>query len=332
MIKALETLYEHYQDAVLGVVVERYGIEHVSLTKLGSFESIVYEAEHNGLIVKITHSCRRTHDEVIGELEFVRFLSEHDVSVSPPVLSRRGKLVETFRVDPGYFILYALRKAPGHEPLSHELTADFYEAWGQVTGRIHAVSKRFQPSHPAVKRPEWDDEDVLNFSKYVPSSQRRVHEQRDALFGTLQALPQSPDSYGLIHNDLHYGNVVIDDGHFTVFDFDDCRYHWFVNDIAIAVHSVLPGYHRVAQFDAVTRHFMTHFMRGYFQENPIDPCWLDHIPDFLKLYDLINYGVIYQTWDMHHLSHAQRTALKRIQHRIEHSLCIVDTDFRGFGN
>lgn len=328
MIKEIAELFEIHQGDILNAVADRYGLDATKLAKLGGFESFVYECEH--LILKITHSIRRTKEYVMGELEFVSFLAENGVSVAYPVPSQRGNLVETIPIEAGYFLIYAFRKSKGGEPTENQLNADFYEKWGRLTGQIHALTKTFQPSRASYKRQEWHEEEVLDFAKYVPASQKIVHEKKEVLFEMLHGLPKDRDSYGLTHNDIHYGNIYIADGKLTLFDFDDCTYQWFVNDIAIAVHSVLPGYDLVTKFGGITEYFMTHFIKGYTQENRIGPEWLALVSDFLRFYDLIDYGIFYQAWDMKNLSAARKKTLARVRHRIENEICIVETDFEKF--
>jgi Ser/Thr protein kinase RdoA (MazF antagonist) len=328
MIKEIAELFDIHQGDILNTVADRYGLDKTKLVKLGGFESFVYECEH--LILKITHSIRRTKPYVMGELEFVSFLAENGVSAAIPVPSQRGNLVETIPLEVGYFLIYAFQKAKGNEPTENQLNADFYEKWGQLTGQIHALTKTFQPSHSSYKRQEWHEEEVLDFAKYVPLSQVIVHEKKERVFEMLHRLPKERDSYGLTHNDIHYGNIYIEDGKLTLFDFDDCTYQWFVNDIAIAVHSVLPGYDQEAQFGVITEYFMTHFIKGYTQENRIGSEWLAHVSDFLRFYDLIDYGIFYQAWDMDNLSDARKITLARVRHRIENDICIVETDFEKF--
>jgi len=140
------------------------------------------------------------------------------------------------------------------------------------------------------------------------------------------------DVYGLTHNDIHYGNIHLHDDNLTLFDFDDCGYHWFANDIAVAVHSVLPGYHLEAEFDSITEDFLTHFMNGYREENQLSVEWLGRVPAFLRLYDLIDYGIIHQAWDLDNLNESRESILNRVRHRIENETYLVNIDFSKYGD
>jgi len=164
----------------------------------------------------------------------------------------------------------------------------------------------------------------------VPQSQTILHEKKKALFDKLHKLPRQNDSYGLTHNDIHYGNIFIDDGQLKIFDFDDCSYHWFANDIAIAVHSILPSYDQADDFNSITVYFMTHFMSGYCQENQLGKDWLNRVPDFLRLYDLVSYGIFHQAWDLDNLSEARKQSLNRVKNRIKNETCIVSINFWEF--
>jgi Ser/Thr protein kinase RdoA (MazF antagonist) len=87
-------------------------------------------------------------------------------------------------------------------------------------------------------------------------------------------------------------------GTITLFDFDDCNYSWFANDIAIVLFYIAMWKEDV---QAYTREFMTHFLRGYRRENRLDPVWLSEIPRFLKLREIDLYAIIHRSFDVDNL-------------------------------
>ena len=50
---------------------------------------------------------------------------------------------------------------------------------------------------------------------------------------SIKGYDQTIDSYGLIHTDLHFGNMYYDGQTLTIFDWDDACYKHFISDIAI---------------------------------------------------------------------------------------------------
>jgi Ser/Thr protein kinase RdoA (MazF antagonist) len=57
----------------------------------------------------------------------------------------------------------------------------------------------------------------------------------ERLFLQFEHLTPTVDDYGLVHGDLNPTNFHVNDNQITLFDFDDCAYKWFINDIAIAL-------------------------------------------------------------------------------------------------
>ena len=100
----------------------------------------------------------------------------------------------------------------------------------------------------------------------------------------LRALPQPHDAFGLIHNDPHAGNFLIDGDSLTVLDFDVCTHHWFALDLAIAVFhpSWEKRYGEPQAVRAFGRHFWDRFVAGYTRENRLDGFWLAQLPTFMN--------------------------------------------------
>ena len=51
----------------------------------------------------------------------------------------------------------------------------------------------------------------------------------------LAAYGQPPERYGLVHADIRLANLLVDDAHVRVIDFDDCGFTWFMYDFATTV-------------------------------------------------------------------------------------------------
>ena len=69
----------------------------------------------------------------------------------------------------------------------------------------------------------------------------------------------------LIHFDAHEMNYFLDEtGIPNLFDFDDCTYNWFANDIAMVLFYIVIG---EKDQQAFTLNFMRQFIKGYKREN-----------------------------------------------------------------
>jgi Ser/Thr protein kinase RdoA (MazF antagonist) len=341
-----------FNDAILQEAMQRYGIANDEIKPLDAFESFIYEFERggDGYILRIGHSLRKSKALIQGEVDWINYLARGGVSVARAVLSESLKLVEAIEDEQGgQFLVTAFVKAVGQKPWEAGWTPARFETYGQMLGKMHALAVHYQPV-PAWKRPEWDDGIMKFMELYLPASEVSAHQKYQAVLEHIYSLPKDRASYGLIHQDAHQNNFFMDaDGTLTLFDFDDCVYSWFINDIAIVLFYISMdaeelGFPTVAAF---TQEFMTHFLRGYRQVYTLDANWLKEIPHFLKLRELELYAVVHRDFDIQDIDHGSVEDFKRVRDfdvnnsghmwianfmrdrktRIEQDLPFIDFDF-----
>lgn len=320
---------ERYNQEILRGLVARYGIDFHQLRLLDGFESYIYEFERKGkaCILRVGHSLRRSEDLVRGEVDWINFLADGGVQVCRAIPSLQGRLVESVEDGRGgRFVGVVFVKASGIPPGQHHWNNAFNQRYGALIGKIHRLSKRYLPPNPAWRRPQWDDHLRPELESWLPPSDKTILEKYEELAGRLATIPKSVDSYGLIHQDAHAGNLFVDEsGHLTLFDFDDCCYSWFVNDIAIVLFYSAFGQDDERSF---SRRFMTHFMQGYLSENKIDPGSLRHISWFLKLREIDLYAVIHRSFDVSSIQDPWVASfMLNRKERIVNDIPFIDYDF-----
>ncbi len=293
---------ERYSDAILYEAMRRFGIGPDDIQLLDGFESFIYEFRRAGgdYILRIGHNGRRPEALIRGEVDWINYLADGGASVARAVLSSRGELVEALDDGAGgQFLATAFEKAPGVDPWKTKRGPAYYQAYGRLLGRMHALSKDYRPRLPDAHRPQWDDPLMLVVEANLPPSERVALEKYQALVEHARTLPQGRDDYGLIHFDAHEGNLFVDEnGRITLFDFDDCHYSWYANDIAIVLFYNVMWAEDQASF---THEFMRHFLNGYTHENRFDPAWLVEIPNFMKMREIDLYAVIHRSFDVENL-------------------------------
>lgn len=308
--------------------MHRYGLANGQVRPLDAFESFIYEFERDSrsYILRIGHTLRKSEALVLGEVDWINTLAEGGVSVARAIPSDSGQLVEAVEDGQGgQFLVTAFVKAQGQPPWDI-WTPGLYESYGRLIGSMHSLAEQYQPANPAWKRPEWDDESMEFVERYLPVSETAAKEKYRALCAHLRDLPKERTAYGLIHQDAHGSNFLVDEaGTITLFDFDDCVYSWFINDIAIVLFYIVMD---APDWPAFTREFMTHFLRGYRQVRPLDPQWLKEIPNFLKLRELELYAVIHRDFDVSHIDHWWCARFMRDRkEKIEQDRPFIDFDF-----
>ncbi|MCM3691267.1 phosphotransferase enzyme family protein [Neobacillus niacini] len=303
-------------------LIHLYGQIEGELVRINDgFHNTVYTTRH--FIFRVTPSSRRKKSDIINELTFIESLWKDGVPVSLPIKSVSERLVEA--LDDNHYVV-AFEKAKGTPidvTISDVWNQELYFYWGNLLGKIHSAGKKIK-----VDRPIWtaDHPDLLNlFPEISSESIANTYKQ---LLKQLVTFPQTPDLFGLIHNDFHQGNIFVNEGNLTVFDFDDCAYHWFAYDLATAF------YHAYWQTSSYTpentnfsREFWEHFLRGYQQEHKISKELIQQIPIFLKIREIFLYILFLEKWDLKNLQDWQAYTLTDLKNNIESRKSYSDVNF-----
>jgi amicoumacin kinase len=308
--------------------MQRYGISNGQIRPLDAFESFIYEFNRGleAFILRISHSLRRSENLIRGEVDWTNHLAAGGVSVARAVASETGQWVEVIEDGlGGQFLATAFVKARGGSPWKR-WSPELYGTYGKLLGSMHALAKGYQPSRPEWKRPEWDDEILEFVERFLPPSEALTRAKYRVLCDHLRSLPKGDSTYGLIHQDAHGSNLFVDEsGAITLFDFDDCAYSWFINDIAIVLFYIVMD---AGDWPSFTREFMTHFLRGYRQAHRLDPKWLQEMPVFLKMREMELYAVLHRDFLVSDIDDPWCARFMRDRkYKIEHEVPFIDFDF-----
>ncbi|QSF43013.1 phosphotransferase enzyme family protein [Paenibacillus tianjinensis] len=290
---------------VIDIAANRYGINREELSYLGGFQNFVYEYQQNdrSYILRVTPDKHRSANQVKAELDWIMYLARNGISASLPILSVNHAWAEVIETPEMSFIAVSFEKAQGHKIPYPECLKDnaIYEQLGQITGKMHALSKLYNKQDTGILRHDWNLNYYLQNIDILPASHDPVKKSYYSIIDTLKKLPMDKDAYGLIHGDMGFGNFhVSEQAGITLFDFDEAQYSWFVEDIAIQIYYlvyVYGGEEGKASREEQALRFMHYFMKGYIKENALDDYWLKQIPVFLKLRELIVYIGAFRNFD-----------------------------------
>ncbi|PEZ08913.1 hypothetical protein CN326_04365 [Bacillus sp. AFS018417] len=315
--------------------VKCFGGKEESCVKLsGGFQNEVYEYTYEGerRILRVTPSFRRTIRQIQSELDFIRSLDEGGVNVSLPVVSCFGNDIERIDIDEESFFITSFVKAPGqfvNVANEREWNTKLFQNWGQTIGKMHAFAKRKHSHDEEYERPSWEPNRksmnfLLSISKPLATSYEKIITE-------VQALSRERDTYGLIHNDLHQGNFFVRDNTLTIFDFDDCSFCWFAQDIAVSFyHAVWQGLSVRPEHVSFPQEFMKYFIEGYSKEHRMNKEILKQIPLFLKLREVFLFTLFHEVWALDKLEDWQAYTLKDLRYRIEQGVPYTEVDFLSF--
>jgi Ser/Thr protein kinase RdoA (MazF antagonist) len=325
---------DRFNDEILAEARAKYRIQPDKIKLLDGFESYIFEfsVDDEDFILRIGHSHRRNLNLISGEVDWINFLANGGASVARAIYSDEGNLVETIDDQQGgQFLTTAFVRAPGDPPSEETWGPTLFRRYGQLIGRMHALSKNYKPPNREIRRPDWDDPLMLDVVGWLQSTESLAVRRFEELADYLDHLPRDVENYGMVHQDAHGGNFFVNNaGEITLFDFDDCCYSWYINDLAIVLFYALAGRGYDSKF---VPKFMKPFLAGYVKENILEPSSLAEIPNFLKLREIDLYAVIHRSFDVNELQNPWvANFMDNRKYRIENNVPYVDFDFAELGD
>jgi len=274
----------------------RFGLEPEAITLLSHSENVVVSVTNGDaepVVMRLHRPGYNTVDQLRSEVAWVESLGRFGVPVPTPLTTEDGGHYVAVDVDGVEHQVGVVGWVAG-EPLGGPIEADgaavvdHYGRIGQLAATIRAHHAGWEQP-PGFDRRSWDLDGFLGDSPLwgrfweldVLTDEQRIlfTTCRDALRSEFGALPTTPDHFGLIHADLHLGNLMADGDDLTVIDFDDAGHGWFVYELAVALHPVLEE-----PWEADARAAL---VRGYREVHPLDAEEEARIDSFLTMRSLM---------------------------------------------
>lgn len=119
-----------------------------------------------------------------------------------------------------------------------------------------------------------------------------MRRELSEISAALDALPTDSGVYGLIHSDFELDDLMWQEDHIGVLDFDDCARYWYDADIAFALIDLFEG-----DFDGDHPAFRE-FLGGYQTERARGGSLLANGPIFLRLAAVLRYARLRRAVDV----------------------------------
>lgn len=281
--------------AVLARALALYGLDPATCRHLGGFESEVFEARRGGgaFVLKLGDPAQRSRDAVEAECEWLEYLAAAGAQVAPAIRATDGRYATLIGDAGRELCARAYVKAPGALLEASALGPDLATRWGQLLGRLHALTKRYVPPSPLRRHHWYEDGDFARAREVLaPDERDPIGGRLERLIAELRELPTDRDAFGLVHTDAHFWNVLDDAGRLTLIDFDDCAYEWFASDLAIVLFYVAIDPLAPERAAARARSFREAFLAGYDREHALSARWLAELDRFMKLRELVLYTAL----------------------------------------
>jgi Ser/Thr protein kinase RdoA (MazF antagonist) len=234
--------------------VKAFPVELGELTLYSVSENVTFKVidarDGSAYALRLHRPLYHTLQELKSEHVWTRALAAAGVTVTVPVAARDGAdYVEVYVPGTGESryagMVRWIEGDPMEEVLRRQSDATvvegYFERLGSIIGAMHNQSSGWRPPARFV-RPALDADGLMGDEPFWGrfwEHQILSNAERGLLLAARQRVRDAlirygrhPNTYSVIHSDLHPGNVLIDSQRSTVIDFDDAAFGWHQYDLA----------------------------------------------------------------------------------------------------
>lgn len=232
--------------------IQQYELDWNCIRFIQLSDTITYKIETNtmGNYLLRIHSERVNKEEIISEIVYLNELRKiEDIIVPEGIVNRYGSYVLECETEDGYRNpCVSIMKWVEGDHWRGEFTDSHVFNIGVMMGKLHVASASHDVPHNFV-RPHWGitsfRQEISKLEHYYPrflsgGSWRLYQKAIDMIIHQLDSMQRDALNYGLIHADLHSGNIVFNNGLPYPIDFGRCGYGYYLYDMAAALLELYP--------------------------------------------------------------------------------------------
>ncbi len=312
-----------YSPAALKAL-DSFPVEMENIELIAHSENVTFRVSVRGsdtdYVLRLHRPGYNSIEELNSERIWIYALQEAGISVPSPLLTHEGRhfeLVDIVATGEQRFagLTTWIRGTPLDKYLTTKSDAEerkrIFRRIGEIVATAHNQASAWQePS--GFERHRLDLEGLLGEEPYwgrfwdhaqlTPSEKALLLRERENARAALSAYGARPESFGLIHADLHPENIVYNGEDLALIDFDDAAYGWYLYDIATALIM-----DRLApDFDAIR----SALLEGYREHRTLTEQEVDLLSVFLLVRGMAIIGWLHQRPDQAGFGHYQK--VKRI--------------------
>ncbi|MFF2019782.1 phosphotransferase enzyme family protein [Paenibacillus sp. NPDC058177] len=278
----------------------RYDIEWERIEFIQLSDTITYkiETKSTGHYLLRIHSDLLSKEQIQSELTLLQALnSGDDLTVPEGIASRDGSYVLDIEVAGEHrrpYYVTMMRWVEGSH-VEGDFTDSLASKMGMLMGRLHEAAEKFDP--PAdFTRPVWGAGSFRSelakleqhYSVFLSEEAWKGYQAAaEKVCTQLEGMLSNDHNYGLIHGDLHSGNIVILEEEPFPIDFGRCGYGYYLYDMAGAMLGLWPKHRWM-------------FIQGYESVRKLEEDYVRELECFFIMVMIGNYA--------HHASNPLETA------------------------
>lgn len=308
--------------------LKRYQLKVKKIDFINHGENTTFKVEDQrgkNYLLRIHRAGYHTSAAINEELKWLEDISlRTDLIVPKPIRSKNNKLVESIYLE-----------AMGRERnicLFHWIDGKF--VWKSLSerhlcliGKNMGILQKFTGNRKTKHRQYWAAEGLLgdqakmgpitNLVMVTPAQQKFLLEKRDEVFNVLNNYEQKyPHRMGLVHTDMHFGNIVFNKDQVGIIDFDDCGHGAYMYDLTTPLIVAEYVLKERKEFKFMSQ-YQEALLNAYSEFMPLDQKDIDMILYYRKARSLLMLGWLQNRMDNPRLK-------KRFKENLERSIRFLE--------
>ncbi len=232
---------------LLQQVLQRYGLADANAHSLRSYNNQIYcleRADHQRFSLRICGFPNMKRRSMEDEMIWLDFVAQHNPRLAPrPIANDQGELVTAISTPQGERLICLFAWVEGTE-LHGEATLDLIHKFGQSVAALHNIAQKFPfPDANSGFRSDYryDQSLVLSHRGWIDKYRSAIGVENVALLNhaidyvlaAMEDIGTTPAHYGVIHADLSFGNILVQEGEIYLIDFEQLGRGHFLYDFAV---------------------------------------------------------------------------------------------------
>ena len=241
--------FEKQMHQIATSALPAFGLEGSVLTGIQHLVNSSFRVQHwrGDWYLRVYHPHRHDRNSVEAELVWLDTLARAGLPVPKPRTTLDGAYLwqTTSPSDRPYLVSLTAWIAGVILP-GAERTAQHYMAVGTLLGQLHRYTTQWQPPI-GFQRPRCDAAGIYGplgvmgrtvevaWQNVAGELRTDLEAARDRLIDAEGAIGQTPQTYGLIHGDPSFGNLLFCETAPALIDFDDCGFGFYTYDLVVVL-------------------------------------------------------------------------------------------------
>ncbi|GKU78058.1 phosphotransferase enzyme family protein [Paenibacillus sp. L3-i20] len=259
--------------------------EQIRFNQLSDTCTFKIQTTKDGDYLLRIHSAR-SMEEVNSEILLLDALNEKSNVILPKgVLDRSGSRVVKVDHENGSYSCVSLMRWVEGEHITTGLSEEQMYKEGVLLANLHQASSQFEiPT--SFTLPIWGEgsfrEAMDRFTQHYDTCMTDIEfslyqSAAEKILSRMNTFEKDDTTYGLVHGDLHQGNIVFHQGEPRPIDFGRCGFGYFIYDIAHTILGLYPTQRELV-------------VKGYSSLRELGEDWIVKLEDFTVMVMIENYS------------------------------------------